>query len=95
MNPRFKPLLTNPAAPESSSATFSLKVVSSEQKDVTFKPLSSVLPAVGRGAGNGAGEVEEDEGATSKLDVKREGDKVTRLNLTCNCGRMHEIDLDY
>lgn len=96
MNPRFQPLLDQLAGQtENPARSFTLKVMPAEKVAHPFKPLSSVLPAAGRGAGSGAETADEEEKTRARLDVKREGDKVTRLSVTCSCGRMHDLDLEY
>jgi hypothetical protein len=62
-----------------------------------FKPLSSVLPAARAGGttSGGVGATEAEDMVEPKLETRRQGDKVTRISLTCNCGRLHEIECEY
>jgi hypothetical protein len=95
MNPRFKPLIT-PAAPAAAeSRPFNLKIASAESTAAAFKPLSSVLPAGTPGnGGRRAGNAPEDQ-VEPALELKREGDRITRISVTCGCGCRHEIECEY
>lgn len=95
MNPRFKPFITPaaPAAPE--QRPFSLKIASAESTAATFQPLSSVLPAAAPGnGGRRAGATPADQ-VEPALEIKREGDRITRISVTCGCGCRHEIECEY
>ncbi len=95
MNPRFKPLLTNATPAEGEQPAFNLKIASAESTGATFKPLSSVLPA---GTARNGGRLADDGSEAqmeSALEIKREGDRITRISLTCNCGRLHELECEY
>lgn len=96
MNPRFKPFISPPPVEAGPTPRpFHLKIMPAETAETPFKPLSSVLPAARTGAAADGG-VQDSEGVVdSRLELKRQGDKITRISVTCNCGRLHEIDCEY
>jgi len=95
MNPRFKPLITPTAEDGPAQRPFNLKIMPAATSDAPFKPLSSVLPAARSGAAGG-GPAHDPEGVMDpKLETKRQGDQITRISVTCNCGRLHEIECEY
>lgn len=95
MNPRFKPLLTPAAPAPADQRPFALKVAPAETAAATFQPLSSVLPptAPGKG-GRRTGPAPADQ-VEPTLEIKREGDRITRITVTCGCGCLHEIECEY
>lgn len=95
MNPRFKPFISPPAEGTPTQRPFNLKVMSSETKDTPFKPLSSVLPAARTGAATGDPTQDPDGAIAPQLETRRQGDKITRISVTCSCGRLHEIECEY
>lgn len=96
MNPRFKPFLPPVAESGAAPRPFQLKIMPAETAATPFKPLSSVLPA-GRAGGmaSGGGTAEAEGIVDSTLETRRQGDKITRISLTCGCGRLHEIECEY
>jgi hypothetical protein len=95
MNPRFKPFLTPPAEGTEQPRPFQLKVMSAGTTAAPFKPLSSVLSAVKSGRGNADVPPEIEDEVEPKLETKRQGDQISRITVTCNCGRTHEIECEY
>ncbi|HAV63119.1 MAG TPA: hypothetical protein DCY13_12235 [Verrucomicrobiales bacterium] len=96
MNPHFQPLISKPSETETQTRPFALKVVSAEQASVPFKPLSSMLTPGGNGAGMGGVQPGQPEASNrSKLEVKRDANRISRLTVNCGCGRVHEVDLEY
>lgn len=95
MNPRFKPLISPAAETGATQRPFSLKIVSAESTAAPFRPLSSVLPTAKGGAINGGSAIDPEGAVDPKLELKRQGDKLTRISVTCNCGRLHEIECEY
>lgn len=95
MNPRFKPLIAEPEKGAATTRPFQLKVVPAAEASAPFKPLSSVLSSL-KGAPAGSEQEIDPEGQVDpKLETKRDGDKISRITVTCNCGRVHEIDCEY
>ena len=95
MNPRFKPLISQAAETGATQRPFNLKIVSAESTAAPFRPLSSVLPAAKGGAVSSGSAIDPEGVVDPKLELKRQGDKITRISVTCNCGRLHEIECDY
>ncbi len=94
MNPRFKPLITQAEETSPAPRPFNLKVLPTTAAETKFKPLSSVLPAARPGA-SADGHPDPEGVVEPKLETRRQGDKLTRISVTCNCGRLHEIDCEY
>ena len=96
MNPRFKPLIAESAEGQSNARPFNLKAVSADLPAVSFKPLSSVLPAAAKGSVRRP-DGEGDAGAATepKLETRRDGDRISRITVTCDCGRSHDIECEY
>ena len=96
MNPRFKPFATESAEGKTSPRAFNLKIVDAETPSSPFKPLSSVLPATTKGAANRLDrEPDGDAPAEPKLETRRDGDRISRITVTCDCGRLHDIECEY
>lgn len=95
MNPRFKPFISPPAEGTPTQRPFNLKVMSAATKDAPFRPLSSVLPAARTGPATGGNAPDPDGAVDPQLETRRQGDKITRISVTCSCGRLHEIECEY
>lgn len=93
MNPRFKPFVTPNPGTGADPRPFNLKVVAPTATDAPFRRLSTVLPATKPAAAGG--DSSTDEVAEPKLETRKQGDKITRITVTCGCGRLHEIECEY
>jgi len=95
MNPRFKPLITQTAEGGPTQRPFNLKIMPADTTAEPFRPLSSVLPAARGGTSTGAAAHDPEDAVEPKLETRRHGDTITRISVTCNCGRLHEIECEY
>jgi hypothetical protein len=95
MNPRFSPLLKTSDDKGGQKQSFKLKVLSSEDVKTPFQTLSSAITASNAGKGRNAREASDDHEHEPKIDLKRDGEKITRITVTCGCGTVMEIDCDY
>jgi hypothetical protein len=95
MNPRFKPLISPPAEAAAKPRPFQLKVLPAETSDHPFRALSSMLPALKSGGTPPALTGDTPDEIEPKLETRRQGDQITRITVTCNCGRIHEIECEY
>jgi hypothetical protein len=95
MNPRFKPLISTPEKGAAKERPFQVKIVPAATASAPFKPLSSVLSTLKGSPSGDVVEREPENQADPKLETKKQGDAVTRITVTCNCGRVHEIDCEY
>ncbi len=95
MNPRFSPLLKLSEDSEGKKQSFKLKVLPSEDVKAPFQTLASAMSSSHTGNRHRTREQTEDHEHEPAVDLKREGEKITRITVTCGCGSVIEIDCDY
>lgn len=96
MNPRFNPLLKQSDSGTESNKPFKLKVLPSEEIKAPYQSLSSALGSANAGTSRRNVEAtNSDHEHEPKIDLKREGETITRITVTCGCGSVMEIDCEY
>jgi hypothetical protein len=86
MSSSFKPLLTAVPAEANKRATFTARVV----RQPAASPFQAAAPAHAHGPSAAAG-----SGEQPKVTVERQGDRISRIIVTCSCGEVIELDCRY
>jgi hypothetical protein len=95
MNPRFTPLLKTSAESVGQKQPFKLKILPAEEIKTPFQTLASAISTSNAGKGRNARDHQDDHEHEPKIDLKRDGEKITRLTVTCGCGSVMEIECEY
>ena len=95
MNPRFNPLLKPSDDSEGKKQSFKLKIMPSESVKTPFQTLASAMSSANAGRPQTRRESPADHEHEPKIDLKRDGETITRITVTCGCGSVMEIDCEY
>lgn len=96
MNPRFQPLLTacGTGSAKETKKSFQLKIVPADKVTEPFQSLAAAMSTARKGQRHDE-ENDQDSRHQPRIDLKKDGDKITRITVTCGCGEIMEIDCDY
>ncbi len=87
MNPSFKPLLTAVPAEANRRTSFTARVVRQPAAS-PFQAAAPVVHAHGPSAAPGSA-------GQPQVTVERQGDRISRIIVTCSCGEVIELDCRY
>ncbi len=85
MNSSFKPLLTPGPVDAGQRATFTARVV----KQTTGTPFQAAAAALNPSVAPAC------SGGTPQVSLERQGDRISRIIVTCSCGEVIELDCRY
>lgn len=86
MNPSFKPLLTAVPAEANKRTSFTARVV----RQPAANPFQAAAPTPTHGPSASAGSAGQPQ-----VTVERQGDRISRIIVTCSCGEVIELDCRY